>query len=161
MSMIFPERRHRRRYLTLKNAAITGIALVVAFILLSIWSQLRPAHSAASGNLFESGVPSSESLSVHRGPVAIVQEGSIDDHPGTDSILIDARTTRAADVSIATPSTPAAGQKDFERRESQSGTGQRMTISGGTEGVQRVKTAPAPAITETTVPAPPGQSPQS
>jgi hypothetical protein len=152
MSMILPERRYRRRYLTLKNAAITGIALVVAFILLSIWSQLRPAHSAASGNLFESGVVSSESPSVHHGPVAIVQEGSIDGHLGTDSILIDAGTTHAADVSIATSSTPAARQK-------------KMTISGATEGVQmHVKTAPAPVITqtsETAVPAQPGQPPQS
>ena len=149
MNMLLPERRHRRRTLTLKNAAITGIALVVAFILLSISSRVRQAHSAASGHLLESRVPSSESPSVHHGPVAIVQEGSVFDHQGTDSILIDAGTTRAAGVSGATTSSrPAVRQK-------------KMTIPGGTEGVQmHVKTAPPPAIAASVVPAEPGQPPQ-
>jgi hypothetical protein len=136
MTMIFPERRRSRRYLTLKNAAITGIALVAAFILLSIWSQWRPAHSGASGNLFEPRVLSSDSPSAHRARVAIVHEGSIDDHPGADSILLDARTTLAADVSTAPTSTSSALQEAFEHRESQLGKGQRIMISQGTDGVQ-------------------------
>lgn len=165
--MIFPERRHSRRYLTLKNAGITGIALVVAFMLLSIWSALRPAHSGASGSLLESRVLSSRSPSARRDPVTIVQEGSIYDHPGTDSFLIDPRTTHAVDASIAASAslTAAAEQKNFEHRESKLGKGQRITISGGTEGVQmHVETVAPPASPQTsepTAPAQPGLPPQS
>lgn len=163
MKIIFPERRHGRRYLTLKNAAISGLALVVAFILLSIWSAWRPAHSGASDNFLESRVPSSESPSIHREPFTIVQEGSIHDHPGTESILVDARPTQAADASIAASSAPAAGQNTFEHRESRLGNGQRITISDGTDGVQMVATAPAPASAQTseTAPPAPGQPSQS
>ena len=148
MHVIFPERRHSKRYLTLKNAAITGIALIAAFILLSIWSALRPAHSGASGTLFGSGVLSSESPSAPRDPVKVVHEGSISDHSGTDSFLVDPGTpdTATASMAASVSSTAAAEQKNFEHRESQLGKGQRITISGGTEGVQmNVATATAPA----------------
>lgn len=149
MNMIIPERGHRWRYLTLKNAAFTGIALAVALILLSLWSQLPPAHSAAAGNLFESRMRSFESPSaVHHEPVSIVLEGTVDGHLGNDSILIDAEATRAADASVATTSTDAANQK-------------RPAMSRGTV---HVDTAPAPAITrtaQTAVPAQSGGPPQS
>ena len=87
MKVIFPERRRERRYVTLKNAAIAGIAVVVAFLLLSAWSAFRP-HSGASGNLFQSRGRLSDSTSDRHDPT-IVSEGSIYDHPGTDSRLLD------------------------------------------------------------------------
>ena len=171
MNMIFPERRHSRRYLTLKNAAITGIALVAAFMLLSIWSALRPAHSGASGSLLQSRVLSSPSPSARREPVTIVQEGSIYDHPGAVPFLVDPGTTQAADASLAASAsasaslTAAAEQQSFEHRESKLGTGQRITISGGAEGVQvHAETMAPPASTqrsETAAPVQPGQALQS
>jgi len=148
MKVIFPERRRERRYVTLKNAAIAGIAVVVAFLLLSAWSAFRP-HSGASGNLFQSGVRSSDSTSDRHDPT-IVNEGSIYDHPGTDSRLLDPGAqdqlrAAAAGSEAQAPST-AAEQRNFEHRTSQLGKGQRITISGGSECVQvNAEPMPAPA----------------
>jgi hypothetical protein len=116
----FPERRRSRRYLTLKNAAFAAATLVVAFILLSFWSALRPAHSGTS--LFEPRVASSESPAVPREPFAVVHEGSTDDYPRAASILNDAPVA---------PSPPPARKKNIERPAPQLGQGQRVTISGG------------------------------
>src|SRR4051794_25592024 len=83
MQVIVPERRRRRRYLTLKNAGIVGIAVVFAFLLLSAWSAFRP-HSAASRNLFSRDGEFSDSASTRPASI-VVNAGSTYDHPGTDS----------------------------------------------------------------------------
>jgi hypothetical protein len=151
MTVILPERRQRRRYLTLKNAAIGGAAVVVAFILLSFWSGLRPAHSGSSSNLLEPRIPSSQSLSDHREPVMIVHEESVYDSPGAGPTLVDANAARVAAVRTAPPSVPATRQQGFEHLESQLGRGQRITISDGTGGVKmQVETTPAPADSQAT-----------
>jgi hypothetical protein len=140
--MVIPERRRHRRYLTLKNAALAAVALVVAFTLLSLWSARRPPHSGTSW--FEPRT-SSEPISVDREPFPAVQEGSVQDYPRVDSILLDGETAPAVGVPAAPSPVPAAQQK-IEPREPQPqlGKGQRITISGGAAGVQ-VHTAPAPA----------------
>jgi hypothetical protein len=167
-----PERRHRTRFLTLKNAAIVGLALGVAFILLSVWSGLRPAHSDASRNLLEPRVSadSSSEPRAARAPVAIVLEGSAADRPGADSLLVDAGTTQVAPVPasvpmpVAAPPKPPAPQKSFDPLESQLGKGSRITISDGSAGVQlHVETVrqPATSTSERPVTAPAAQPPQS
>jgi hypothetical protein len=145
MHVIFPERRRERRYMTLKTAGITGIGLIVAFLLLSVWSAFRP-HSGASGNLFQSPAQASDSTSVGHEPI-VVSEGSIEDHPGTDSVLLDAGALDQLRPAAAPPAQPVpsttAEQVNFEHRTSQLGKGQRITISGGSEGVQ-VRAEPIP-----------------
>ena len=155
MKVIYPERRRERRYVTLKSAGIAGLSLVVAFLLLSVWSAYRP-HSAISENSISSRVQTSDSTSTRPDPM-VVNEGWIDDHPGTDSLLLDAaavdRQQAAASAALA-PST-AVEETNFEHRTSQLGKGQRITISGGSEAVQlRVEPLPAAA------PAPQSQGPQ-
>jgi len=123
--MIIPERRRGTRYLTLKNAARAAIVSVVAFILLSIWAAFRPSHAGAS--LWErQAAPLSESPPV-REPFPVVPEGSIHDAPPAQLVVPDAPVP---------PSPPVARQKTAEPRESPLGTGQRIMISGGKEGVQ-------------------------
>lgn len=160
MQVILPERRRERRYVTLKNAGLASIALVVVFILLSLWSEFRP-HSGTSGNLFPSAVRPSDSTSARHDPT-IVDEGSIDDHPGTDSLLLDPgaqdRLRAASAGSAAQAPSTAVEQRNFEQRTSQLGNGQRITISGGSEGVQiHAAPMPAPAPTQTSETAAPAQ----
>jgi hypothetical protein len=141
LQVIYPERRRRRRYLTLKNAGIASIVMVVAVLLLSVWSAFRP-HS--SSNLFTSGVQSSDSTAVRHEPMT-VSEGSIYDHPGTDSSLLDEDAQAKLRAPLPEPSSTAAAEPTtFEQPASQLGKGQRITISGGSEGVQ-VHTEPLPA----------------
>jgi hypothetical protein len=138
MKVLFPERRRERRYITLKNGGIAVIALVLMFILMSLWSEFRP-HSGASANLLQSRVQPSNSTSASHKP-AIVEEGSIYDHPGTDSHLLDRAAqdqlrSASAGPTAQAPST-AIEQANFEHRTSLLGKGQRIKISGGSEGLQ-------------------------
>jgi hypothetical protein len=155
LTVIYPERRRERRYVTLKNSGIAGVALVVAFLLLSVWSAYRP-HSAASEDSVSSRVQTSESTSAHPEPM-VVNEGWIDDRPGTDSLLLDAeavdRQQAAASAGQARPTT--IEETNFEHRTSQLGKGQRITISGGSEAVQ-LHAEPMPAA----APAPQSPGPQ-
>ena len=154
MKVIYPERRRERRYVTLKSAGIAGLALVIAFLLLSVWSAYRP-HSAISENSI-SRVQTSDSTSTRPDPM-VVNEGWIDDHPGTDSLLLDAGAVdqqQAAASAAQAPST-AVEETNFEHRTSQLGKRQRITISGGSEAVQ-LHVEPMPAA----APAPQSPGPQ-
>jgi len=123
-----PERRRARRYLTLKNAGLADIVLVIVFILLSLWPGFRP-HSGASGNLIQSGVPSSDPPPPRHDPT-IVDEGPIDGQPGADSLLLDPaaqdQLQAAAMGSAAQAASTAVEQRNFEHRTSQLGKGQRF-----------------------------------
>ena len=138
--MIIPERRRSRRYLTLKNAARAAIMLVVAFILLSLWAAFRPVHSGAS--LWGESAASSVPPPAPREPFPVIREGSAGDSPPAGSIQL------LNDAPVApSPAPPPPRQKTIERREPQPklGNGQRIIISGGSEGVSvHVETATAP-----------------
>ncbi|HSP14788.1 MAG TPA: hypothetical protein VLV78_08550 [Thermoanaerobaculia bacterium] len=127
MNIIWPERRRARRYLTLKNAGLAGAGLIALSIVLSLWSQFRP-HSGASGDLMQSAVrvrPYDSKPARH--DLTIVDEGPITRQSETDSLPLD----QGAEDQV-----PALEQTSLEHRTSQLGKGQRITISGGSEGVQ-------------------------
>lgn len=140
MTLLLPERRRRTRFLTLKNAGIAVVALIVAFGLLSAWSAWRP-HSAPSNNAFSRGAEVFESAPVRPDPM-IVHEGWIDNDSRTDSLLLDADALSKLRAP-ASQTLPAAGQTDFEHHTPKLGKGQRITISGGSEGVE-IHTEPMP-----------------
>jgi hypothetical protein len=154
MKVIYPERRRERRYVTLKSAGIAGVAVVVAFLLLSVWSAYRP-DSAASENSISSHVQTSDLTSTRPDPM-VVNEGWIDDHPGTDSLLLDAGAVSQQQAAAFAAQAPQAAveETNFEHRTSQLGKGQRITISGGSEAVQ-LHAEPMP----TAAPAPQSQRP--
>lgn len=131
--MIIPERRARTRVLTLKNAVRAAIGLVVAFILLSFWSAWRPAHSGRS--LLEPRSASSEAPAVPGEPLPVVTEGSVRDYP-------DAQLT-VHDAPPPLPAPPVARETTLEPAKSPLGTGQKIVITGGSEGIQ-VYVAPPP-----------------
>lgn len=147
MQVMYPERRRERRYLTLKNAAIAGIVAVVVFLGLSAWSAFRP-NSNASGNLFRPPTPASDAITTRRDPI-VIREGSTYIDPGTN-VLLDTEAMDRVRVSAAqaapppaVPTMPTAEELNFEHRTSQLGKGKRITISGGSEGVQ-VHSEPRP-----------------
>src|ERR1043165_7627299 len=72
--MMIPERRRSTRYLPLKNAVLAAILLAVAFFLLSLWSEFRPAHP---GGLERPHATSGDSSpAAAREPLPVVREGS-------------------------------------------------------------------------------------
>jgi len=144
MKVILPERRREKRYLTLKNAGFAAIALALAFLLLSLWSAVRP-HSATSGNSISYREQPFDSTSTRPEPM-IVDEGSTYDHPGTDPRLLD---TPAVEPASVAPAQSTAEQTSFEHRTSQLGKGQRITISGGSEAVE-LHAEPMPAAAPAT-----------
>ena len=131
--MIIPERRARTRVLTLKNATRAAICLVVAFILLSFWSAWRPAHSGRS--LLEPRAASSEPAAVPGESLPVVSEGAVHDYPDAQLIVHDAPPPL--------PAPPVARENTLEPAKSPLGTGQKIVISGGSEGV-RLYVAPPP-----------------
>ena len=138
MDVILPERRHGRRYLTLRTAGIVGATCVVVFLLLSIWAEFRP-HSGTPRNAFESRAQPVDS-SPARHDAMIVEEAPIDPQRKAEPNLLDSTAQdqlRAAAMQSAA-SEPSSGEeeKNFEHRPSQLGHGQRITISGGREGLQ-------------------------
>lgn len=137
--VMYPERRSNRRYVTLKNAAIAGIVLVVLFLGLSAWSAFRP-DSNASGDLFRPRTPAPDSIATRRDPI-VVREGAAYNRPETNPVLLDRGALDGLQgPAVPPPATPApsitAEEMNFEHRTSQLGKGKRITISGGTEGVQ-------------------------
>lgn len=137
--LIYPERRSGTRYLTLKNAARAAIVLAVAFLLFSIWSR---AHPRSGASLWESRAKSTDSQTVPHEQFPVVREGSPTNYPqeGTIGPIVNNVPTAS--------SPPPAAKKTIDPRapQPQLGKGQRITISGGTEGVQiHVDTAPPPA----------------
>jgi hypothetical protein len=135
--MNMPERRRGMRFLTWKNAARAAVVIVAAYLLLSVWSALRPAHSGPS--LFGRDSTSTEAIPV-RAPYEVVHEGET---RGSPNARLDAPDTPTAPV---TPAPPVARQKDIEPRPSPLGKGQRITISGGSEGVH-MRVEPPPPTT--------------
>jgi len=138
--LIFPERRSGTRVLTLKNAVRAAIVFVAAFLLLSLWSAFRPAHRGAS--LWESRTTSADAPAGSPASYPVVPEGSIRSYPQEVAIGSDLPTAPAQPV-IPRQNAPRGPQP-----QPRLGTGQRITISGGSEGVQ-LHVEPAPAATAT------------
>jgi len=133
MEVTLPERRRAKRYLTLKNGAIAGAALVVMVVLPSLWSEFRP-DSSGSGYLFPSGAQSTEATPP-RQDAAIVVEGPSNGYTSrSDSMLLDPAVKDQLRAVAQAPAT-AVDQASFEHRTSQLGKGNRILISGGPEGV--------------------------
>jgi hypothetical protein len=138
LQVMYPERRSNRRYVTLKNAAIAGIVLVVLFLGLSAWSAFRP-NSNESGNLFRPQTPPLKSIATRR-DLIVVREGSADNRQTSGILLGAGALDRLRAPAVPPPAAPAlsitAAETNFEHRTSQLGKGKRITISGGSEGVQ-------------------------
>jgi len=92
--LLFPERRQRRRYLTLKNAAIAALSLTVVCALLYTWPALRPHFRGSSADL-QPRTSASDVTPVVRQPYPVVREGAMPDRPQRDWVLVEANAKPA------------------------------------------------------------------
>lgn len=81
------DRRQRKRYFTLRNFAILMGVVVLAFIVISTWSEVRGTAPGDYGQLWRQQVPSE----VEQRPVEIVTETppAVRDATGADPMLLE------------------------------------------------------------------------
>jgi len=148
---VLPERRRHWRIVTLKNAAWLLCGLIVLFIAVSAWNEIRPGDPSRE-RLYQRGSGETPPAARPR-PAEVVEEPPVVDQTFSVRRASDhlapppAPAPAPSPVSIATPERP----RRTTLKEARQG-GRRIVITGGAEGL-RVKTTPAPATaTGTAVP---------
>lgn len=146
---LLPERRRHWRIVTLKNAAWLLGGLIVLFLALSAWNEVRPRDPSRE-RLYQRGTGGTLPAPPTR-PAEVVEEQPIADRTSAvrrdSGLLAPPRASAPSPVPVATSERPRRMTLKEARRR-----GQRVVITGGAEGL-RVEAAPAPATTtETTVP---------
>lgn len=129
------DRRQRKRYLTLKNFGIVALVMLVAFIAISIRSEMRGLQRGDYGRLFRSEIPAP----VEPKPMEVVREElpAVDDQTHADPMLVEpmARAQWLADGSAATATTATAPPVTGASVRGEAG----VAIVGGVEGVTVVR----------------------
>ena len=133
------DRRQRRRYLTLKNFGIATAVLVVAFIIVSVRSEMRGRFEGDYGRLVQREIPSP----VERKPVEVVQEAPapVADATHADPMLIEpaARAQWLEGDPTATTTTIAPASMPVTVASVRGGSGE-LVVVGGPDGVSVVRT---------------------
>lgn len=137
---LLPERRRHVRILTLKNAAWAAGAFIVLFIAFSAWNELRTPHSSRD-RLYQRGVDAPPPKK-ERAPVETVEEDPVSDQTfsvraGAHPLAPPPSTPASAPPAAVAEQPPRVTLKETRKR------GQRIVITGGTEGVS-VNTTPVP-----------------
>ncbi|HVS32827.1 MAG TPA: hypothetical protein VMS98_15390 [Thermoanaerobaculia bacterium] len=138
--LIFPERRRRKRFLTIRNLGIAAAVLLVLFVGISIRSELRGRNVGESGygRLYGNEVPVVEDVT--RRPVEPVVEAPVSEQLSADPFAVDAArreqflrarppepvTASVTDPAYAPSPAPILGRQ---------GSDERVVITGGPEGV--------------------------
>ena len=134
------DRRQSRRYLTLRNAAISFAVLVMLFLGISIRSELEPKGSESPfGRILEREMPKVEPK-----PVEVVTEAGapVDDQESADPMLVapaareqwlrdSTNTASAANIEPIPAPSIAVGRR--------TGADSKVAIVGGPEGVAVVE----------------------
>ena len=143
---LLPERRQHVRIVTLKNAAWLLGGLIVLFLVVSLWNELRPADPSRE-RLYERG----SAVTTRRAEPAVpnaIEELPIADHTFT----VGGGETRPAPPPPSPPPTPAVATAERPRHmtfQEARQRGERIVITGGAEGVH-IEARPVPAITTDT-----------
>ncbi|HEX9985847.1 MAG TPA: hypothetical protein VGF69_21485 [Thermoanaerobaculia bacterium] len=131
-----PDRRRGFRILTLKNAGWFALSVTVLFIIYSTYMEHRSRGDSTYGRLYE------RRIAATRPPAPPAPLEVITEAPERPVVRRDVLLNRQDEAPLGVTSTaapaPAAPQPVRLRRD-----GDRVTISGGTEGV-RVDVQPAP-----------------
>ena len=127
------DRRRRKRILTLKNFGIFVAVLTIAFVAISIRSEMRSLRPGDYGRLFGREVPPP----VEPKPLEVVHEAPspVDDSTHADPTLVEpmARSQWLVDDTATTTMTPVVVNAAAVRGEGD------VTIVGGSEGVTVVQ----------------------
>ena len=112
------DRRQRKRYLTLKNFGIFVGVVLVAFIAISTYSEMRSIPTGNYGRLFRRTVPPPPPPK----PMEVVSEAPVTDH--TEAVLVDTTARQQWIEDDLAPMTiaPVRGDQD-------------VAIVGGSDGV--------------------------
>jgi hypothetical protein len=144
---LLPERRRYWRIVTLKNAVWVLAALIVLFVVVSAWNELRPENPDRE-RLYQRGTgsppPATRPL-----PANVDEDPPVADQTSTirgRSNHLEPVAAEPAPVRAAIPAPPRRTTLKEARQR-----GERIVITEGAEGV-RVQTTPATATTQTTVP---------
>ena len=134
------DRRQHKRYLTLRNAAIVFVAMLVVFAAITIRSEMEPRHRDTFGDLFQRELPAPPAQK----PVEVVQEAQpyVEDQTSPDPMLVAPMAReqwlRADDGTTATTSAAAIEPVLLPVELPRAGES-RIAIVGGPEGVSVVK----------------------
>jgi hypothetical protein len=134
------DRRQRKRYVTLKNFAIASAVGAVAFVAISIRSEMRGRVDGPDfGRLFEREI----ATDVQQKPIEVVHEAPppVTDATHADPMLIEPAVRAQwleADATTTTPPVPAAPVT--VSAASMRATGTEVAIVGGPDGVAVVRT---------------------
>ena len=131
------DRRQRKRYLTLRNAAFAFVALVVVFAGITIRSEMEPENRDTLGDLVRRQMPEVETK-----PVEVVHEAApeVVDQTAADPMLVApaAREQWLRDGSTTTI-TPEPAIAPVMAADLRAGTESRVAIVGGPQGVAVVQ----------------------
>jgi|SRR5687768_12253159 len=133
------DRRQSRRYLTLRNAAITFAVLVMLFLGITIRSEMEPRSAETTfGRLLDREMPNVEPK-----PMEVVKEAGapIDDHSAPDPMLVApaAREQWLHDSSNVAASTIEPVSAQPITLGGRTGAESKVAIVGGPEGVAVVE----------------------
>jgi hypothetical protein len=140
------DRRQSKRYLTLRNFGIAIVVLVVAFLLITIRSEMRGVRPGDYGRLYHSEMP--EAVKPAK-PVEVVRDGTppVPDHDAADPMLVEpmGRAQWLGDTPPGTATTAASVAAPAEpvvTYQAPVAGPAHVAIVGGAEGVAIVKEAP-------------------
>jgi len=142
------DRRQRRRILTMRNLGGAAIVLVVLFLVVTIYSEMRKPAPNQYGRLFSHEMAKSD-IAEPKPQLEVIPEGTVGDQTAADPMLI-APAAREQYLGVTAPPTPAApvqatAADEFVRRQpvlqSQSG---KVAIVGDANGVAVVQSATVP-----------------
>ncbi|HSY49071.1 MAG TPA: hypothetical protein VLC46_09680 [Thermoanaerobaculia bacterium] len=139
------DRRQHRRILTIRNCAITMLALAVIFAALSIYNDRRRLPAGEFGRLF--GTRDAAPSEVTPRTVDVVSEGAVSDQAAPDPMLVPPAQRRQLLTTNASVPVPAAVTPAAAAPADVAAEGHGMTIVSDGKGVTVVKapsTAKAP-----------------
>lgn len=142
------DRRQRKRYLTLKNFAIAAAVFVVAFVAISIRSEMRGRVDGSDfGRLFQREI----ATDVEQKPMEVVHEAPppVADATHADPMLIEpAVRAQWLEADVNTPTTTSVPQSAPVNVSAASMRGNGdVTIVGGPDGVAIVRSErPKPVL---------------
>lgn len=126
------DRRQHKRYLTLKNFILASLALFVAFVAISIYSEVRRPAANDYGRLVKRQIVPAR---IEPKPVEVVTEETpgIEEQAAADPMLLEPmeRAEWLGDEPAVIDAAPV--------KVSSLAPGERVAIVGGPEGVQIVK----------------------
>lgn len=131
-----PDRRHRKRIVTLKNFRNLMFVAIGLFAVVSVYSELRPQKDGDYGRLFARKVRSQE-IEV-KSPEVVTEAAPVDDAISPDPFSVNAAAREQILRGEAEPLVPqtATDQTAVVPQRSESG---RIAIVGGAEGVAVVQ----------------------